>query len=96
VIETAVMVAMVDGRIVEGVPSVDGLKTADLVEAMGRLHRHSSHILDMEIPRGDQTRATATTRGSRGKMTDACTDLDQVQITQLPESGEGSTTWKES
>jgi len=58
VIATAVMVAVVDGRIVEGVPSVDGLKTA--------------------------------------WMTDACTHLDQVQITQLPESGEGSTTWKES
>jgi 4-hydroxy-4-methyl-2-oxoglutarate aldolase len=31
-------------------PSVDGLKTADLVDAMGRLHRHRCHILDLVSP----------------------------------------------
>jgi 4-hydroxy-4-methyl-2-oxoglutarate aldolase len=31
-------------------PSVDGLKTADLVDAMGRLHRHRCHILDLVTP----------------------------------------------
>ena len=33
-----------------GVPSVEGLKTADLVDAMGRLHRHRCHILDLVSP----------------------------------------------
>jgi hypothetical protein len=28
------------------VSSVDGLKTADLVDSMGRLHRHRCHIHD--------------------------------------------------
>jgi len=32
------------------VPSVDGLKTADLVDSMGRLHRHRCHILDLVTP----------------------------------------------
>jgi regulator of RNase E activity RraA len=32
------------------VPTVDGLKTADLVDAMGRLHRHRCHILDLVSP----------------------------------------------
>jgi regulator of RNase E activity RraA len=32
------------------VPSVEGLKTADLVDAMGRLHRHRCHILDLVSP----------------------------------------------
>jgi 4-hydroxy-4-methyl-2-oxoglutarate aldolase len=31
-------------------PSVEGLKTADLVDAMGRLHRHRCHILDLVSP----------------------------------------------
>ena len=31
-------------------PSVDGLKTADLVDSMGRLHRHRCHILDLVTP----------------------------------------------
>jgi 4-hydroxy-4-methyl-2-oxoglutarate aldolase len=31
-------------------PSVEGLKTADLVDAMGRLHRHRCHILDLVTP----------------------------------------------
>ncbi|HEY6636933.1 MAG TPA: RraA family protein [Solirubrobacterales bacterium] len=30
--------------------SVDGLKTADIVDAMGRLHRHRCHILDLVTP----------------------------------------------
>jgi regulator of RNase E activity RraA len=30
--------------------SVDGLTTADLVDAMGRLHRHRCHILDLVSP----------------------------------------------
>ncbi len=30
--------------------SVEGLKTADLVDAMGRLHRHRCHILDLVSP----------------------------------------------
>ena len=29
---------------------VDGLKTADLVDAMGRLHRHRCHLLDLVSP----------------------------------------------
>jgi 4-hydroxy-4-methyl-2-oxoglutarate aldolase len=33
-----------------GVGSVDGLKAADLVDAMGRLHRHRCHILDLVSP----------------------------------------------
>jgi 4-hydroxy-4-methyl-2-oxoglutarate aldolase len=33
-----------------GVPSVDGLKTADLVDALGRLHRHRCYILDLVSP----------------------------------------------
>ena len=31
-------------------PSVEGLKTADLVDSMGRLHRHRCHILDLISP----------------------------------------------
>jgi regulator of RNase E activity RraA len=31
-------------------PSVEGLKSADLVDAMGRLHRHRCHILDLVSP----------------------------------------------
>jgi 4-hydroxy-4-methyl-2-oxoglutarate aldolase len=34
----------------EPVPSVEGLKTADLVDSMGRLHRHRCHILDLVSP----------------------------------------------
>ncbi len=33
-----------------GAPSVDGLKTADLVDALGRLHRHRCYILDLVSP----------------------------------------------
>jgi len=33
-----------------GVGPVDGLKAADLVDAMGRLHRHRCHILDLVSP----------------------------------------------
>jgi 4-hydroxy-4-methyl-2-oxoglutarate aldolase len=33
-----------------GIPSVEGLKTADLVDAMGRLHHHRCHILDLVTP----------------------------------------------
>jgi 4-hydroxy-4-methyl-2-oxoglutarate aldolase len=32
------------------VPSVEGLRAADLVDAMGRLHRHRCHILDLVSP----------------------------------------------
>src|SRR6188768_1970511 len=32
------------------VKSVEGLKAADLVDAMGRLHRHRCHILDLVTP----------------------------------------------
>jgi 4-hydroxy-4-methyl-2-oxoglutarate aldolase len=32
------------------VPSIEGLKAADLVDAMGRLHRHRCHILDLVSP----------------------------------------------
>jgi 4-hydroxy-4-methyl-2-oxoglutarate aldolase len=31
-------------------PAVEGLKTADLVDSMGRLHRHRCHILDLISP----------------------------------------------
>ena len=31
-------------------PSIEGLKAADLVDAMGRLHRHRCHILDLVSP----------------------------------------------
>jgi 4-hydroxy-4-methyl-2-oxoglutarate aldolase len=31
-------------------PSVEGLKTADLVDALGRLHRHRCYILDLVTP----------------------------------------------
>jgi regulator of RNase E activity RraA len=31
-------------------PSVEGLTTANLVDAMGRLHRHRCHILDLVSP----------------------------------------------
>ena len=34
----------------EPVTSVEGLKTADLVDSMGRLHRHRCHILDLISP----------------------------------------------
>ena len=30
--------------------SIDGLKTADIVDAMGRLHRHRCHLLDLVTP----------------------------------------------
>ena len=33
-----------------GIPSVAGLKAADLVDSMGRLHRHRCHILDLVSP----------------------------------------------
>jgi 4-hydroxy-4-methyl-2-oxoglutarate aldolase len=32
------------------VPSVEGLRAADLVDAIGRLHRHRCHILDLVSP----------------------------------------------
>jgi 4-hydroxy-4-methyl-2-oxoglutarate aldolase len=32
------------------VPSIAGLKAADLVDSMGRLHRHRCHILDLVSP----------------------------------------------
>jgi 4-hydroxy-4-methyl-2-oxoglutarate aldolase len=32
------------------VPSIEGLRAADLVDAMGRLHRHRCHILDLVSP----------------------------------------------
>jgi 4-hydroxy-4-methyl-2-oxoglutarate aldolase len=35
---------------VEGVAAVRGLKCADLVDAVGRLHRHRCHILDLVSP----------------------------------------------
>jgi 4-hydroxy-4-methyl-2-oxoglutarate aldolase len=35
---------------VTGVASVEALTTADLVDAMGRLHRHRCHILDLVSP----------------------------------------------
>jgi 4-hydroxy-4-methyl-2-oxoglutarate aldolase len=31
-------------------PSMDGLRTADIVDAMGRRHRHRCHILDLVSP----------------------------------------------
>jgi 4-hydroxy-4-methyl-2-oxoglutarate aldolase len=31
-------------------PSIEGLKTADLVDALGRLHRHRCYILDLVTP----------------------------------------------
>src|SRR5690349_18148146 len=34
----------------ESVAPVEGLKAADLVDAMGRLHRHRCHILDLVSP----------------------------------------------
>jgi 4-hydroxy-4-methyl-2-oxoglutarate aldolase len=34
----------------EWMPLVEGLTTADLVDAMGRLHRHRCHILDLVSP----------------------------------------------
>lgn len=34
---------------------VDGLRCADLVDAMGRLHRHRSHILDLVSPTPGRT-----------------------------------------
>jgi 4-hydroxy-4-methyl-2-oxoglutarate aldolase len=36
------------------VPSAAGLKTADIVDAMGRLHRHRCHILDLVSPTPDR------------------------------------------
>jgi 4-hydroxy-4-methyl-2-oxoglutarate aldolase len=38
----------------DGVPSAEGLKTADIVDAMGRLHRHRCHILDLVSPTPDR------------------------------------------
>jgi 4-hydroxy-4-methyl-2-oxoglutarate aldolase len=32
------------------VHSIEGLATADLVDAMGRLHRHRCHIIDLVTP----------------------------------------------
>jgi 4-hydroxy-4-methyl-2-oxoglutarate aldolase len=37
-------------RKVRRVPSVEDLKTADLVDSMGRLHRHRCHLLDLVSP----------------------------------------------
>jgi 4-hydroxy-4-methyl-2-oxoglutarate aldolase len=34
----------------EWMPSIEGLTTANLVDAMGRLHRHRCHILDLVSP----------------------------------------------
>ena len=31
-------------------PSVEGLRTADLVDSLGRLHRHRCHLLDLVSP----------------------------------------------
>src|ERR671918_728998 len=36
------------------VPDVDGLRTADLVDAMGRLHRHRCAVLDLVSPAPDR------------------------------------------
>lgn len=35
-------------------PNFDGLRAADLVDAMGRLHRHRCHILDLVSPMPDR------------------------------------------
>jgi 4-hydroxy-4-methyl-2-oxoglutarate aldolase len=32
------------------VPSIEGLRTADLVDAMGRLHRHRCHLINLVSP----------------------------------------------
>ena len=36
------------------VPAVDGLRTADLVDAMGRMHRHRCAVLDLVSPAPDR------------------------------------------
>jgi len=35
-------------------PSMDGFRAADVVDAMGRLHRHRCHILDLVSPTPDR------------------------------------------
>src|SRR4051794_24142864 len=37
-------------RATAGATSVEGLRTADIVDAMGRLHRHRCHLLDLVSP----------------------------------------------
>jgi regulator of RNase E activity RraA len=37
-------------RATAGATSVEGLKCADIVDAMGRLHRHRCHLLDLVSP----------------------------------------------
>jgi 4-hydroxy-4-methyl-2-oxoglutarate aldolase len=46
VVRAGVIAAAYRGRM----PSVEGLTTANLVDAMGRLHRHRCHILDLVSP----------------------------------------------
>src|SRR5918996_5477993 len=36
------------------VPAVDGLRTADLVDAMGRMHRHRCAVMDLVSPAPDR------------------------------------------
>jgi 4-hydroxy-4-methyl-2-oxoglutarate aldolase len=47
-------VRLLGRRRVVDVPSVEGLRAADLVDAMGRLHRHRCYIVDLVSPTPDQ------------------------------------------
>jgi 4-hydroxy-4-methyl-2-oxoglutarate aldolase len=43
-----------DPALLPSVPAVDGLRTADLVDAMGRMHRHRCAVLDLVSPAPDR------------------------------------------
>lgn len=50
-------------------PSVEGLKTADLVDAMGRLHRHRCHLLDLISPTPGRVLSGEATRWGGDQVT---------------------------
>lgn len=43
-----------DDQVAPPLPSTAGLRTADIVDAMGRRHRHRCHILDLVSPTPDR------------------------------------------
>jgi regulator of RNase E activity RraA len=65
------------------VPSVEGLKTADIVDAMGRLHRHRCHILDLVSPTPDRVLFGPAVTVSYFPSCSAALDPDRYNLANL-------------
>src|SRR6185295_3305978 len=62
---------------------VAGLKRADLVDAMGRLHRHRCHILDLVSPTPDRSPFGPAVTNSYFPSCAASLDLHRYNRTDL-------------